>query len=185
MLIMLIAGLLIFTGLHLLPALVPARQVLVNRLGQNLYLGLYALISLSALVLIIIGKIYAEFTPIWNPPTWSKHATMLLMSLSFILFAAADMPSNIKRFTRHPMLWGVVVWSLAHLLANGDLASMLLFAGFGLYAVVVMPLLTRRGDKKQTRKYPFYKDLILAVAAISVYLVVLFLHPYLFGVAIV
>jgi uncharacterized membrane protein len=92
------------------------------------------------------------------------------------------MKGNIKRFTRHPMLWGILIWSAAHLLVNGDLASMLLFGSFGVYSVYAMISQNLRGAQKQTNVMPLKNDLIVFAAGTLVFVLVIFLHGFLFGV---
>lgn len=183
--IILILGISIFIGMHLIPSFVPLRQKLVTRLGEGPYNGLYSVISLTGIVLIIIGMSRADYLPIWEPPIWNRMVVMPLMMLSFILLAAAHAPSNIKRFTRHPMLWGITLWAAAHLLANGDLASILLFSAFAVFSLFDMFSANLRGAKKQLKKLPVKNDVITIIAGLAVYTIFVFLHPYLFGVAII
>ena len=126
---LLITGLLVFVAIHLLPAAVDLRASLIDRLGEMPYKAVFAGISLLGLVMIVVGKGRADFVPLWQPPLWAKHVTFPLMIGAFVLLPAANMPTNIKRFTRHPMLWGVTLWSIGHLIANGDMASVILFGG--------------------------------------------------------
>ncbi len=181
----LIAGMVLFFTVHLIPSLVGIRSMLVTRLGETKYQALFAIVAMTGLILIIYGKSQAGVQSIWLPPDWGTKAAPVLMVLSLILLAAANMKSNIKRFTRHPMLWGVALWSAAHLLANGDLASIFLFGSFGVYALFDMFSANLRGAKKQQTKYPLAKDAIVIVAGIVAYGIFIFLHPYLFGVAVI
>jgi len=80
------------------------------------------------------------------------------------------------------MLWGISIWSVAHLLANGDLGSMILFGGFGGYSLFSMWSLNRRGAKKPDTKSPLAYDLLVIIVGVSAYALTAFLHPYLFGV---
>lgn len=179
---LLVAGLVLFIGIHLVPSVPALRAGLVARFGENPYKGIYSVIALAGLVLIIIGKGAAEFEPLYAPPLWGRHVAMILMPVSLILFPAANMPTNIKRFTRHPMLWGLTLWSVAHLLANGDLASVLLFGGLGAFGLFAMWSANRRGAQKSTTVLPIAKDVMVVVAGLVAWAVLLFLHPYLFGV---
>lgn len=181
----LISGIVIFFGIHLLPGMVSLRRNLVDRLGDKVYQGVYALIALAGFVLIIYGKSIAEFQHLWRPPGWGIRVAPVLMVLAFVSLAAAYMPSNLKRFTRHPMLWGVTLWSAAHLLTNGDLASLLLFGSFGGYALYGMYSANLRGATKQETVYPVSKDFITAVIGLVAYAAVLYGHSFLFGVAII
>lgn len=182
----LILGLIIFFTMHLVPSFTSVRNKLIARLGEGPYMGLYSIVSLAGLILIIYGKSQAEFHAIWNPPVWSRHLVITFMLVSFILFAGADMKSNFKCYTRHPMLWGVTIWAGTHLSANGDLASILLFGSFFVFALFDMLSANIRGATKQEIKYPYSKDAIAVIAGIVAYVVfVLFLHPYLIGVPII
>ncbi|MEX1032858.1 MAG: NnrU family protein [Cellvibrionaceae bacterium] len=182
--ILLVIGLLLFIGIHALPAFVSVRQALIDKLRFNGYRGLFSLVALAGLVLIVIGKATAEFVPLWNPLAWGRHAAMGVVFVAFILLPAAYMPTNIKRFTRHPMLWGVVLWSAGHLLANGDLASVILFGSLGGFSLLSMASANRRGAILQTGRVPVTKDVLVIVAGLAVYGVFLFAHPWLFGVAV-
>ena len=141
----LVTGLVLFIGIHLLPSFAGLRRTLVQRLGEIPYKGLFALPALLGLALIVIGKRQAEIIPVWTPPAWGQPIAFLGMPLVFILLVAAYLPGNIKRYTRHPMLWGVVLWSLCHLLVSGDLASMSIFLSLGVFALLDMASANRRG----------------------------------------
>jgi uncharacterized membrane protein len=158
------------------------RQKLIDRFGANVYKAMFAICALGGLVVAIIGKGNAPFVPIWNPAPWSPGLAALLMVAAFVAWAAMALPTNIKRYTRHPMLWGIVLWSAAHLLANGDAASVVFFGAFGLFALYAMWSLNRRGAVKSAIRYPLTKDLIVVVLGVLVYALFLFAHPYLFGV---
>lgn len=158
------------------------RRKLITTLGETAYQGLFAVISLAGFVLIIYGKSAAGFQPIYDPPIWATHIAVVLMLLAFIFLASVYLKSNIKRFTPHPMLWGVTLWSLAHLIANGDLASLLLFGSFGIYSLYDMYSANKRGAIKQVTKYPFSKDMIAIIAGLTELGIFIILHRYLFGV---
>lgn len=137
---MLIGGLVLFFAVHLVPTRPELRARIVGRIGSGPYMGLFALMSLVALVLIVLG--YGQMQglgrgnpQVWVPPAWSRHATMLLMLPAAILLVAAYVPSRIRTAVRHPMLAALMLWALGHLLANGDLASVLLFGSFLAYGV--------------------------------------------------
>lgn len=182
----LIFGLIIFFGIHLLPSFTGFRQKIILKLGEGGYKGIYSIVSLLGLVLIIYGMSIAEFQPIFNPPLWGRDIALVAMLFSFYLLIAAQMKSNVKRFTRHPMLWGLLLWSGSHLAANGDLASIWLFGSFCVFSLFDMISANKRGAEKQAIVYPVTKDLIVLLVSIVVYLMVmLFLHDYLFGTPIV
>ena len=177
----LVLGLVVFFGVHLVPAFAPVRAALVLRLGANGYRAVFALVALAGLLLIIWGKARAEYAPLYDAPGWGRHAAQLLMLPALVLLPAAHMPGNIKRFTRHPMLWGVLLFALGHLLANGDLASVLLFGAFALYAPLAMLSANARGAKLATVPQPPVRDLRILAAGVIAYLLLAWLHPWLFG----
>jgi uncharacterized membrane protein len=107
------------------------------------------------------------------------------MLISIFLLGAANGPSNIKRYLRHPMLAGIVVWGSAHLIANGDSRSMVLFGGMIIWALLEMIIINKRdGAYERPESVPYKKDAIKMVIAIVVYTVFVFLHPYITGVPI-
>jgi uncharacterized membrane protein len=181
---LLIAGLVVFLGVHMLPMLGGVRQDLQSRLGAGAYRALFSLVSLAGLLMIVWGKARAPFVHIYLPPSWGHLVTATLMLPALILLPAANMPGNIKRLTPHPMLWAVILWSTGHLSANGDLASVLLFGSFGIYAVLDIASANRRGARCASAAVPISRDLMVLAAGIIAYGALRFLHPYLFGVAV-
>ena len=135
---LLILGLVLFLGVHSVRIFAEGwRAGLRARLGERAYRGLFTLASLVGLVLIVWGYGAARQQPtlLWLPPVWTRHLAALLTVPAFILLVAAYVPGNrIKAGVHHPMILGVKVWALAHLLANGMLADVLLFGGFLVWA---------------------------------------------------
>jgi uncharacterized membrane protein len=179
----LILGLVVLIGVHLVPAVPPLRRALIQRLGFMPYKGLFSLIALAGLVLIVIGKARAPFIPLWEPPEWGKGSVPLFMLPAFILLAGAYLPGNAHRLTPHPMLWGVILWAVGHLLANGDAASALLFGSLGLYSAFAIWSANRRGAARATVRMTLDRDLIVFGVGVVLYVATVFLHPTLFGVA--
>jgi uncharacterized membrane protein len=137
---LLIVGLILFLGTHSARIFAEdSRNALIARLGLMPWKGIYSLLSLAGLLLIVYGYGEARATPIslWPVSTGGRHAASLLTLFSFIALAAAYVPRNrIKARLRHPMVLAVKTWALAHLLANGTLADLLLFGGFLVWAVL-------------------------------------------------
>jgi len=177
-------GALIFVGVHLVPAFGNLRQGLVDRFTVNGYKIMFVIVSWIGMGLMIWGKIKAPHTAVWNPPGWSGNVALFIMLPSIILLAAAKPPTNIKRFTPHPMMWGFILWSGAHLLANGDLASIILFGSIGAYSIIAIVSANSRGAKVSTTLVPLNKEAVVIGFGIGVYVALLFLHPYLFGMAV-
>lgn len=184
--LLLILGLGLFFGLHLLREL-GLRQQLVSRMGLTRYKALLACGMIFALALVVYGKSAAPFIQLWVPPYNLRSLTQLLMISSCILLAAGLLPtSHTRTLVIHPMLSAVIVWGISHLLSNGDLASVLLFAGFSLWAMVKIISLETRSDKTPPRSQP---AVVWDVAAITlgmiVYSLLLVFHGPLFGFALI
>jgi len=132
---LLIAGLILFLGMHLVPTVPVLRDRWRASLGEGGYKGMFALVSAVGLVLIVYGFSQRTIIPIWTPPEIMRHITFLLMLPVFILLAAAYIPSRIHTLAKHPMLLAIKFWAVAHLLVNGDLAGIILFGSFLAYAI--------------------------------------------------
>ncbi|WP_428642551.1 NnrU family protein [Roseibium sp.] len=191
---LLVAGLVLFLGIHSLPMVPSVRGGLQSKLGENGYKGLFALVSFAGFGLLIYGYGLARMdgSPIlYDPPLWARHLTMLLMLPVFIFLVAAYVPCRIKVALKHPMLVAVKLWAFAHLLANGDLASVLLFGGFLVWAVVDRISVKRRGPGAGQLAFVSGKpgklsDIGVILAGLVVYgLFVWKLHPLLIGVPVV
>ncbi len=179
---LLILGFMLFLGAHLSPGVFGLRGSLVNTLGEKRFLGLYIATSVTGMVCIIVGKKIAPFVNVWLPPLWAPQVTLVFVAVGFVLFAAMLLPTNIRRLTRHPMLWGMTSWAAGHLPANGDVASMILFGGFGTYSLISIGSLTRRGAQKSATTYAWWQDTVALAAALGAFAIMLWAHPYLFGV---
>jgi uncharacterized membrane protein len=182
---LLIAGLAIFLGIHLLPVVPSLRAALLARWGEQRYKGVFALISAVGLVLIVVGYAIADDrTRVFNPLPAARAIAPFAMVASFILFAAANMRGHLRRIIRHPMLLGLLLWASVHLLANGDRTGTALFGAFLAYAVVDLVSAVQRGAVKSfipQRKH----DVIAVVGGAAVALAVMTFHRILFGVAVV
>ncbi len=153
----LILGLLIFLGAHSVRIVAePWRARTIARIGEGAWKGGYSVLSAVGLALIVWGYGAARQDPValWAPLTWARHLGGLLTLVAFVLLAVAYVPGNgIKARLHHPMVLGVKVWALAHLLANHTLADLLLFGGFLLWAVLDFRAARRRDVANGTR-YP-------------------------------
>jgi uncharacterized membrane protein len=162
---------------------------LPSRMGRGPYMGLYSLISLAGLALIIWGYgSLKPWVPVWTPPTWTRHVALTLMLPALILLASAYAPVGyIKKAVKHPMLAAVKVWAAAHLAANGDLASIILFGSFLAYGVADRIAVKRRGDDGPVGVKPrLAGDAIAVVVGIVAYgAIAYWLHPILFGAPVV
>jgi uncharacterized membrane protein len=182
-------GILVFFGVHVFSAVrsrAPERD-LKTRLGYGPYMGLYSLVSLVGLVMIIYGFGATRGAGmIYLPPTWMQHLNLVIMIPALILLVASQLPAGrISKATKHPMLLAVKLWALGHLLANGELNSVLLFGSFLAYAVFDRIMVKRRGDNGPGPDVALRPemDMIALAIGLAVWAAIAFwLHPILFGV---
>lgn len=182
----LIAGLIVFLGVHTFTMLRGPRAALAARLGEGPYKGLYSLVSAAGLVLIVWGYGQTPKYIIYDAPVWGRHLNLLLMLVALICLAAAYAPTgHIKKTLKHPMLVAVKIWALGHLLANGDLASLLLFGTFLAWAVADRIAVKKRGETGPAAAPKLSGDLIAVAVGIIAYAAIAFwLHPILVGVPV-
>jgi uncharacterized membrane protein len=187
--LVLIAGLVLFLGPHSVRIVADDwRSARLAALGEKRWKGIYSLVSIAGFVLIVWGYGLARRDPavLWAAPTWGRHAAPLLMLVAFILLPAANVPRNhVKAAVHHPMVLAVLVWSVAHLLANNTLADLVLFGAFLAWSVLDF-LSARARDRAQGVAYPpgsARGTLITVVAGVVVWAVFAFwAHAFLFGV---
>jgi len=187
---LLIAGLVLFLGVHSIAIVAPSlRDRAILRIGQGAWKGLYSLVSLASFVLICYGYGLARQAPVvvlYSPPAWLRYAAVIVMLPVFPLLFAAYLPGRIKTAAKHPMLAAVKFWALAHLLANGSLADVLLFGGFLIWASADRVSLKYRNTPQVLRTAAAgpWNDLIAVVLGLAIYaLMVGWAHARLFGVS--
>jgi uncharacterized membrane protein len=185
----LVIGLLVFLGVHSVRVLLPGwRGALMRRLGEQRFKGLYALASAIGLGLIIWGFARASADPIvvYTPHPGLRSVTAVLMLVALILALASNLPAGrIKRSVRHPLLIGTIMFAVAHLISNGDLAGVLLFGGFLLWALMTLVNSLRRVQPAVSSAPPALAgDAGAILGGLVLYgLFVWRLHLWLFGVA--
>jgi len=187
-LFILVIGLVLFLGTHVFVTCRPQRAAAIARLGEGPYKALFALVSFIGLGLIVYG--FADYRAtgrieVWSPPSWTRHVAVVLVWPAIVCVAAAYSPGDIKRVLKHPMLVGTKLWARAHLIANGDLGSIILFGAFLAWAVFDRITLKRRSDPGAPpipaggRR----NDIIAVVVGTLAYLALGFwFHPYVIGV---
>jgi uncharacterized membrane protein len=186
-----ILGLALFLGIHTLPAQRELRGRIIAATGEGSYKFAYALVSVLGIVLIAWGFAHyraTDWIDIWNPPKALKHVAVALMLPAVILVVAAFLRGHIYRALKHPMLAGVKLWAAAHLLANGDLGSIILFGSFLGWAVFDRISLKRRLDAggPPIPVGGWGNDMIAIAVGIVVYLALAFaFHPVVIGVPVV
>ncbi|MAE95050.1 MAG: NnrU protein [Deltaproteobacteria bacterium] len=183
--VLLILGVLLWACVHFIPSVgASARARFIEQRGEGPYKGLFSLGLLVAMGLMIVGWRSAEPSVLYAVPAWSRWAANLLMVAALLLFLGSGVPTNLKRFLRHPQLTGVATWAGAHLLANGDSRSLVLFGGLGVWAVLEIILINRRdGAWEKPEPLPLSADVTPLIAAAVAFAVLLFVHPWISGVS--
>ena len=184
---LLIVGILMFTLGHLFPAIArPARDGLAAKLGAGPYQGVFSLFILASIVVIVFGWKSAQPSLVYMPVLQPGLVTTGLMLIASILFIASVMPTNLKRVVRHPQMTGTLVWSVTHLLANGDSRSVLLFGSLGAWSILEMLLCSRRdGAWQKPEPKPLAKDVVYVIVGAVLFAVFAYFHRWLFGVTVV
>lgn len=156
------AALLVFVLAHVLPARTGLKARLVSRFGRRPYLAGYSLVSLGLLAWVIDAGRRAPYVPLWDPAPWQAWVPLVVMPVAFVLLVAGlaqpnplsvtlragETPGAIVAITRHPVLWGFLLWALAHVPPNGDVVSLVLFGAMALFAAAGIPLLDRRARRR-------------------------------------
>jgi uncharacterized membrane protein len=175
------AGLVLLLLVQQLNGIAMLRSALSKRFGSGAYaIGVGALV-LAGLALVLAGKSHAAYTYVWLPPIWLHLLVLPLMFVAFIFLAAGVVPSNLRRFTRRPALWGAVLGAVAHLLILGDLAAITLFGGIIVLALMEIGSLKRRGAPRSPRALPWANEsLTIGVGGLS-FIAFFYLHAGLFG----
>ena len=211
-------------GTHFGIASTSLRRQLIGLIGEGPYRALFSLLALAALAWLVFAWAAAPFVPLWEAGIGLRHLVATLMPLPFLLVTCAVTAPNptmtgqrpdpdagapatgIVRVTRHPLMWGVGLWALLHLAANGDQASLLFFGALALIALVGTVLIDQRRTRENapgwgvflqaTSSLPFVAiierrqklvpgeiGLWRIALALALYVAVFWLHPMLFGVA--
>jgi uncharacterized membrane protein len=185
----LILGLVLFLGVHCTRIFAEGwRGATIARIGPMRWKGLYSVVSIAGFVVLIWGfrMARADTLVLWSPPVWTRHIAALLMMVSFILLAAAYVPRNsLKARLHHPMVLGVKTWALAHLLANGTAADVLLFGAFLIWAALSYRA-ARQRDRAAHTVYPpgtaAGTAMTVAIGLVAGLVFAFFLHGPLIGV---
>jgi len=189
--LILIIGLILFLGMHSTRIFAEdKREAFIAKRGEQAWKGLYAVVSLIGFVLIIWGYGQGRVTApvLYVAPFWMVHVVWLLMIPAIILFCMSGAPGGrIKAWVKHPQLAAVKIWAFSHLLVNGDLASIILFGSFLIWAVVDRISARRRAEAgiiSEPEPGPVRNDVIAILIGLAIYFAfVLFLHRWLFGVS--
>ena len=183
----LVAGLVLFLGIHSVSIVGSAwRNRAAARIGELPWQAMYSLVAIAGFVLIVWGYGLARQAPVvlYTPPVGLRHVALLLLVPVFPLLLAAYLPGRIQAATKHPMLVATKLWAVAHLLANGTLADVVLFGSFLAWAVADRVSLKRRTPLPVPGAPPSrWNDAIAIVGGLALYVAfLLWLHLRLIGV---
>ena len=176
---LLVLGSILFLASHMIAAFgFRARVEIIG--GHHAYMGLVTVLSVISLILIVIGYQQTTYQQVWSPLPASSILTNYLMPIATILIVAGNIPSNIGRYIKHPMLTGIAVWAFLHLMTNGDLSSTIIFITFGGYAVFRRMTL----QPQATESKPIYWDGLAITLGLLVYGLFYRFHEALSGVGL-
>ncbi|MET4102500.1 putative membrane protein [Roseovarius sp. MBR-78] len=171
----LILGLILWTAAHLFKRVAPDLRERMGKAGK----ALAAVGILAGLVLMVIGYRQAEFVNIWVPPTWTVHLNNLMMLGAVFLYGMSATKGRLRGAIRHPQLTAVKVWAVAHLLVNGDLASLILFGGMLAWAVLEVVVINLSQDWDRPAPGEAKRDIILVVITLVLFFAMTFIHNWL------
>jgi uncharacterized membrane protein len=184
---LMLLGLVVFIGSHVFTTMRVARAGAIEKLGEASYKIIYSLIAIAGIWM--IGKGFAEWRAagspqLWYPPIWTKHLAMPLVLFAAICMPSAYAPTHLRVWLKHPMLVGIKTWATAHLLANGDLAGIVLFGSILAWAVYARISQKRR----PAPSYPAPKwqaDIGTVIAGLILFALLGYVfHPYVVGVPV-
>ncbi len=178
--ILLVLGLLLWASAHVFKRALPEQRAhLAQSLGEGPAKAAFALPIAAGLLLMILGYRSAPYVAVWTPPAAMVHLNNTLMLIAVYLFGASHSKTWIKTRLRNPMLTAVVVWAVAHLLVNGDLASILLFGGLGLWALLDIRLIDAASPWQRPVAGPRAAELRLVLITLVAFAGITAIHAWL------
>jgi uncharacterized membrane protein len=176
--ILLVTGIILWAAVHLFKRFAPtARDRLIEKFGLGPVKLTITVLSFAALALIIFGFRAAPFVTVFDPPIWGIHVNNGLMIIAVVLFGLGNSRGRLRPMLRHPMLTGVIVWGTAHLLVNGDMASVVLFGSMLVWAIVeIIAINAAEGAWTRPEPGPAIYDLRLLAISAVVFAVITFIH---------
>lgn len=169
--------------LHLVAAVPSLKARLKAKIGEKAYGPVFGIASLVGIAIIVIGWRSAEFIPVYEPPTWGRHANFLMTLIAFICLGIFLFRGSLRQKLCFPMAIAAIFWASGHLMANGDQRSVILFGGFLIYAILHLAIGTANGVKPSPEVRSGH-DLLSVLAGIALYGVMTQLHPVLIGVPV-
>ena len=182
--ILLFIGVLLTALMHLVAAVPSLKAKLKARVGERAYGPLFGIASLAGIAIIVLGWRASDFVHVYDPPEWGRHANFLLTLIAFICLGIFIFRGRLRQKLRFPMAFAAIFWATGHLLANGDMASVILFGGFLAYAVAHIVIGVMNGVRPSPEVRDGH-DLLSVVMGIALYGVMAQLHGALIGVQLV
>ena len=178
----LVLGLLLWVGGHLFKRVLPGQRDALGKWGRPLV----AVVLVVGIVLMVVGYRGIEDIPLYALPIWAWYLNNLLMLVALFMLDAGRVKGLVRTRIRHPMLLGVIIWSAAHLLVNGDLAALILFGGLGAWALLEMAIISRaEGPWQAPAKGTILNDGKVALIAVVLYALIVGVHDWLDHPAVV
>lgn len=181
--ILLAVGVLFTALMHLVAAVPSLKARLKQAVGERAYGPVFGLASLFGIVLIVLGWRMADFVPVYDPPEWGWYANLGFTLVAFICLGIFIFRGSLRQKLRFPLAIGTVFWAVGHLLANGDLASLILFGGLLVYALAHIVLGVANGVRPSPEVRSGH-DLVSVLIGIALYGVMAQLHGVLIGVPV-
>ena len=172
---LLVGGLVLWTLAHYFKRLLPEQRAAMGNAGK----GLVALAIVASLLMMIFGYRWAAFVPVWSPPAAFVHLNNLLMVAALFVYGMSATTGRLRGKLRHPQLIAVKIWAVAHLLVNGDLASIVLFGGLLLWAGGSVALINRSEAWERPAPGEAKKDVLLVVITLVMFAAITAIHAWL------
>ena len=172
---LLILGILLWVGAHLFKRVAPDARASMGDKGK----GLVAMVLLVSLVLMVIGYRGAAFVNVWYPPSFMVHINNLLMLIAFFVFGLSATTGSLRGKLRHPQLLAVKIWAVAHLLVNGDLASIVLFGSMLVWAGAEVAVINRAESWERPTPGDPKRNVLLVVITVVAFAVTAAIHAWL------
>jgi uncharacterized membrane protein len=180
----LILGIVIFFAIHIVPS-TQLKAMMVSKIGERPFKAGFSVITVIGLALIIFGLTQASFQALWTPPVWARSMLISVMPIVVVLWVVAEIPNNIRRFIRHPMLIAMVIWGLGHLVANGDLATTIVFASFASFSLANIFVVNARKPFQQPEPVSWLWDLGAVGTGLILYGAIFYFHGWFTGMPLV
>ncbi len=182
----LVLGLVLWTFVHLIPAMAPKlKKILVLRIGANTFKLVFTILIVMSVSLIVYGWRNSETSILYVLPDFIYPISTTILLLSYLLFASAIVPNRFLSFIRHPQLMFVITWAVAHLLMNGDIRSITLFSGMGVWAILEIAFINKRDGMRVKKPTPTLSTTIKSLTlGLILFIAIVFGHQFLSGVAL-